>query len=165
MLLGKLDELVIEQGGRTIRLGKSQLAGFVLAWAPASRDFLIVSKVSGKPGRLAASTVAKHREFHSAPPKTAVLYGCPDRNGTERDVGLIKSLTYVVPPSVTSPEKAGYKWVHLFGDHGESGHGAFQGEKTYPDRLKPALLVNEQGYLWIKRRPGNRYDVTKWVYW
>ncbi len=64
-----------------------------------------------------------------------------------------------------SPEKRGFKWVHLFGDHGEGGHGSFKGEKQYPDRLKPALLVNLNGDLFIRRRPGNKFDVSKWIYW
>ena len=165
VVLGQLDELVVEQRGGVTRAGKKQLHGLFLAWMPASRNFAIVRRVKARAGAISAEAVRVHRQFHNTAPTSVATYHAPDRDGSVRDVGLLRSLTYVVPPSIRSPQKTGFKWVHLFGDHGESGHGAFQGEKRYPDHLKPMLQMNDAGELFIKRRPGNRYDVTEWIYW
>jgi hypothetical protein len=82
-----------------------------------------------------------------------------------RQLGLIRSLTYSIPPNLRSPEKKGFNWVHAFGDHGESGHGPLTREKKYPDHLKPMAMIDRKGNLFIVRRPKNKYHVTKWIYW
>lgn len=165
VVLGTLDELVVEQRGGPRKVERSRLQGLYLAWLPAQRNFAIVRKAKARPGAISSEAVRLHREFHDTAPTAVATYHAPDRDSSVRDVGLLRSLTYVIPPSIRSPQKTGFKWVHLFGDHGESGHGAFRGEKKYPDSLKPMLQANDAGELFIKRRPGNKYRVTKWIYW
>lgn len=165
VLLGTLDELVVDQGGETITAKKSRLRGLYLAWIPSSKSLAIVRKALGQPGELSNATRQIHKLFHNTEPTASATYEWPERTGREYRLGLIRSLTYVVPPKIKSPEKHGYKWVHKFGDHGEEGHGPMRGEKQYSDTLKPYLLENAKGDLFIQRRPGNKFDVTKWIYW
>lgn len=165
VLLGMLDELVIEIRGRTHSASKSRLRGLYLAWMPSEKSLAIVRKAPGNPGMLSDDTRRIHKLFHNTEPSASATYDWPERTGQERRVGLIRSLTYVVPPKIRSPEKQGFKWVHAFGDHGEAGHGPIRGEKRYSDSLKPLLLENRKGELFIQRRPGNKFDVTKWIYW
>lgn len=165
VLLGTLDELVVEVNGRQKTASKHALSGLFLAWMPDAKNFVIVKRSNAKPGRLSAAALNVHRQFHNSEPRAAAAYHAPDRDGSEEDVGLITSLTYVIPSWMYSPEKAGFKWVHLFGDHGEGGHGAFRGGKRYAHTFKPLLRTNDSGGLFIKRRPGNKYNVTNWIFW
>ncbi len=165
VLLGVLSELVVDVGRDTMTANKSRLRGLYLAWMPSTKALAIVSKAHGRPGVLSSAARRIHKLFHNTDPSASATYDWPERTGAERRVGLIRSLTYVVPPKIRSPEKQGYRWVHAFGDHGESGHGPLRGEKQYSDSLKPMLLENARGDLFIQRRPGNKYDVTKWIYW
>ncbi len=161
--LGKLDEIVVETGGRTFHLDSKTLH---VAWVQSKRDLALVLKSRAKPGKVDAQSVAIHQKFHASPMTKAVAYEWPTPVGRLRKIGLIRSLTYVVPPGVNSPTKHGFKWVHAFGDHGESGHGPMRnGEKVYPDMLKPSLCEDEKGNYFVCRRPGNKYKVTDWIYW
>jgi len=161
--LGKLVELVVEANGRTQTL---KLQRKHLAWVPSKRALAIVTPAKGRPGVLDAASRKTHLKFHAATVSKTVAYEWPTPAGSLMQVGLIRSLTYVVPPGVKSPVKQGYRWVHAFGDHGESGHGPMlRGEKVYPDKLKPALSEDDHGNLFIVRRPGNKFNVTDWIYW
>ena len=146
-------------------VSKSALRGAYLAWMPSTDDFAVVFPTRGNPGRLSPAVQRIHREFHDSAPKRAVAYEWPDRVGALRSAGRVRSLTYIVPRAINSPEKQNYRWVHAFGDHGESGHGEYEGTKTYSRRLMPELMIDGRNHMFIKRRPGNRYDVTKWIYW
>lgn len=164
MYIGKLDDLVVEGSGGHGR--KVNTKGLHLAWIPSRNNFAIVKPSRAKPGQIDQSTRDVHAKFHAAAPSKAVAYNWPDQVGSLREVGLIRSLTYVVPTSVRSPTKHGCRWVHAFGDHGEEGHGPMRGGvKVYPDTLKPMLLADEAGNLFVRRRPGNKYTVTDWIFW
>lgn len=165
VLLGTLDELEVDVNGCSTPASKHALKGLFLAWMPDQHNFAIVTRANARPGRLSAASLRVHRQFHNSEPRSAAAYHAPDRDGTEDDVGLITSLTYVIPSWMYSPEKAGFKWVHLFGDHGEAGHGSFRGGKRYAHTFKPMLRMNDSGELFIKRRPGNKYNVTNWIFW
>jgi hypothetical protein len=164
VLLGQLVELVCDVEGETLSANPARLRGLFVAWMPGYQDLAIVRRAHGPVGRLSEATIGIHRQFHASAPRKASSWNWPERGGA-RPMGLIRTLTYVVPEWVESPEKRGFKWVHNFGDHGELGHGEIQGEVEYADTLKPMLLENRHGDLFIQRRPGNKYDVTKWIYW
>ncbi len=167
VLLGVLDELVVDSldGKSTMTASKARLRGMYLAWMPGEKALAIVRKAKGTPGTLGGEARRIHKLFHNVDPTKSATYDWPERGGNERRVGIIRSLTYVVPPSLDSPEKKNHRWVHKFGDHGEEGHGPFRDRKQYSDSLKPLLLENGRGELFIQRRPGNKYDVTEWIYW
>jgi len=171
LILGHLTALVLRRGNREFHVSPSRLRGWFVGWVPtASKDFVLVKAMRGRvvqPGPLSAKAISVFKQFHGHAPKRATVYDRPDPVGGLHEAALIKSLTYVVPEWIDSPEKRGAKWVHAFGDHGESGHGPIdtRGEKVYPTRLMPALLEDSVGNIYVKRRPGNRYDVTKWIYW
>ena len=164
--LGTLEFLELENGRVIKKPGKH------IAWMPSSNDLALVKKAHGRPAALSTTVRRIHREFHESAPQRAVVFDWPDRVGKLRLVGLVRVISYIVPASVKSPGKrqpdgGPILWVHAFGDHGESGHGSVDGtrEKKYPPRLMPALVQDEAGHLYIKRRPGNRYNVSKWMYW
>ncbi len=163
--LGVLESMELEDG-RQVRL-----PGRHLAWMPAQRALAITRKVSARPGRLSTEARKVHRQFHASEPQRAVAFEWPDQRGKLRVLGLMRKITYIVPKNIRSPDKRQpdgmpIRWVHAFGDHGESGHGPVGGrEKVYPQRLMPALCQDQAGNLFIKRRPGNRFNVTDWIYW
>jgi hypothetical protein len=165
VLLGILSELVVDVKGKTLEANSARLKGLFLAWMPGDNALAIVRKTNGRPGRLSAQAMKIHREFHDVPPQRATAFDRPRRDSSCKKVGLIRSLTYRIPAGLKSPQKSQAIWVHKFGDHGEEGHGPLRGEKQYSDSLKPYLLENSKGDLFIQRRPGNKYDVTKWIYW
>jgi hypothetical protein len=162
VLLGSLVELVLADG-RTLRAGA--LKSWYLCWAPGTNDLRVVKR-SGKSSVSALSQKDRtvFKQFHKSQVENAGRYHWPEPCGLRR-IGRLKSLTYVVPEWVRSPEKHGYRWVHEFGDHGERGHGAHEGSKGYPTRLMPVLCQASNGSLHIKRVPGNRYDVSSWIFW
>lgn len=165
MLLGTLNGLTLH--GRE-PCSKLALKGWYVGYIPEGKRLVLMRKTRRElpVEALSSSVRARHRQFHEEAPKKAILYDMPNTRGQKQEVGLIESLTYVVPPSVKSPSKSGYRWVHAFGDHGESGHGEMTDEpKEYPTYLMPALDVDQAGNLSIRRRPGNKYDVTEWIYW
>lgn len=167
ILLGTLDEMVIETPQGLRRMGRRDFRGAHLAWLPSKRNFAIVySPRNGTSANvLSEAIVRKHVKFHGVRPKSAVQYEWPNPQGPMRKLGLIKSLTYSIPASLDSPGKKGIKWVHAFGDHGESGHGPHVRTKDYPQHFKPEAKVDRKGRVFIGRRPGNRYDVTDWIFW
>ena len=69
----------------------------------------------------------------------------------------MKALVYTVPRKINSPEKNPYQWHHAFGD---TGH---KGGDHYPERVMPALMKDQKGNLFFKRRPGNIYKVDQWI--
>lgn len=161
--LGKLVELVYEVNGKPHKI---TLTRKHLAWVPSQRALAIVVPSKARPGTLDGASRKTHLKFHASAVVRTVAYEWPTPVSSLKLVGLIRSLTYVVPEGVKSPVKHGYRWVHAFGDHGESGHGPMRnGEKVYPDRLKPALKEDAHGNLYIVRRPGNKFNVTDWIYW
>lgn len=162
--LGVLESMELENGRVLHPRGKH------LAWMPSQRDLAITAKVRAKPGRLSATARKVHRQFHASEPQRAVAFDWPDQRGSLRLVGLMRKITYIVPKNIRSPDKRQngqpIRWVHAFGDHGECGHGPVGGrEKRYPQHLMPALCQDQAGNLFIKRRAGNKYNVTDWIYW
>lgn len=163
--MGNLIQLEVQtsDGTKVLRMDKP------LAWLPrgAKTGDLVIGKIIGK-GRveeLAPAVRKVHAKFHQNQPSKAVRMVTNDR-GPWREVGLIVSLTYRVPKGIRSPQKNPYLWHHLFGDHGEHGHGEYENRPTkYPPRYFPMLKVNPQGHLKICRRSCNRYFVTDWLYY
>lgn len=165
VLLGTLDALVLH--GRT-PCSKQALKGWYVGFIPEGKRLICMRRTRREVplDALSLSVRQRHRQFHGQAPSKAILYDLPNTKGSKEQVGLIESLTYVVPSSVKSPSKSGYRWVHAFGDHGESGHGeATERTTTYPTHLMPALDVDRAGNISVRRRPGNKYDVTTWIYW
>lgn len=136
-----------------------------LAWSPTKRQLLICRKGNGATAALSAGVRRIHNQFHDGPSRKALPAVWPDPRGRLTVLGCLVDLTYKVPRSVISPEKNPYRWHHLFGDHGESGHGEGRSTKQYPERYMPHLCRDSAGNLYIKRRPGNRYYVAKWLMW
>lgn len=163
--LGILESMELEDG-RTLHP-----RGCHLAWMPQQRALAITIKARGRPARLSSATKRVHRQFHASEPQRAVTYEWPDQRGSLRLLGLMRKITYIVPKHIRSPDKRQadgmpIRWVHAFGDHGESGHGPVGGpEKRYPQHLMPALVEDAAGNLFIKRRAGNKFNVSDWIYW
>jgi len=169
-MLGDLVELVVVTPSGDRALSTSKLRGKYLAWLPTKRNFAIVVKTSkAVRGTLTAKDREVFRKFHKGDPKRAAPYEWPDKIGNLVKIGRLKSLTYVVPESIQSPQKRVpgqiTRWVHEFGDHGERGHGEHDASGGYPIRLMPILAKDRRGNLFILRQPGNKYDVTEWIYW
>ncbi len=150
LCLGRLTALYMVEPRRVIDTG-----GKWLAW---DRRTLHICTVSGKThAKLPNGVVKKHNLFHGAPPKGEPFKGdCPKPVGALRPVGLIRGLIYWVPKGIKSPTKNGAFWKHKFGDTGHRGG-------TYPTRVMPALMEDSVGNLFIRRRPGNIYNVDEWV--
>lgn len=165
VLLGHLAELMVDVRGRTLSANPARLKGLFLAWMPGDKALAVVRKKNARPGTVSAAARRIHRMFHDAAPQKATAFDRPRKDGTAKKVGLIRSLTYTIPRGLHSPVKSKAIWIHKFGDHGEEGHGTVRGEKEYSDALKPYLLENSKGELFIQRRPGNKYDVTQWIFW
>jgi hypothetical protein len=166
LVLGLLTELVVAGPTSDKRLGPSDLRGWYLAWMPKSRDLAIVRKTT-RPAKLSNvghQALSTFKRFHKSASKRAAVFEWPERSRL-RKIGRLRSLTYVVPNTIKSPEKNGTRWIHAFGDHGESGHGEFTGPKMYPTKLMPMLCEGADGSLHIQRQPGNKYNVTEWIYW
>jgi hypothetical protein len=166
LVLGLLTELVVVGSGSDKCLGPFDLRGWYLAWMPKTRDLAIVRKTSrpANMSQVGSQALNTFKRFHKSASKRAAVFEWPERSGL-RQVGRLRSLTYVVPNTIRSPEKNGTRWIHAFGDHGESGHGEFTGTKMYPTRLMPMLSEGSDGSLHILRQPGNKYNVTEWIYW
>jgi hypothetical protein len=168
--MGRLRALRVRANGRERTIRPS---GSFLGWLPAGRKLVVVKKAKGQKVltnvRMPASTVGKiqgvHRKFHGVSPQKFNTYVWPDAVGKLTPVGLIVSLIYDIPPGLRSPGKVRYQWNHEFGDHGERGHGRVSGQGNYPEKLMPLLVKDQKGNLFIKRRPGNKFYVTDWLYW
>jgi len=162
VLLGSLKELVVRADGEdvTIRPKKS-----LLGYLPEGKRLVVLK--SGRRGRgdLSQQASKLHTNFHNTKPSRADRFEWPDPVGRRRDVGLIVSLLYTIPPWLESPEKRRYQWNHEFGDRGERGHGYARESGNYPERYMPMLQVDEKGNLFIRRRKGNRFYVKDWLYW
>lgn len=162
VLLGRLVELELAAGAGSKFI---RPRGVYLGYMPKSKDLCLMSKTSVKASRVSPYIRTRHRRFHGVPATKATVFDWPDKEGRLRDVGRIVSLTYEIPKGLKSPEKGRYRWRHAFGDHGEAGHGRVKGRKRYPVRFQPMLQVDEEGHLFIKRMPGNKFYVTDWLYW
>jgi hypothetical protein len=159
--IGRLFELVARVDGRDTRI---RPRGKWLCWDQSRRDLLIGIRGGPTPlSAIARKTAALHGRFHAAPPRSARSIEIPSRAGAH-PVGLLVSLTYVVPNDINSPQKNSYNWLHWFGDHGERGHGEATDTPVYPERYMP-MLMQKGGDWFIKRRAGNKYVVTDWLYW
>lgn len=153
LCLGRLLKLELICGDR---VGNLNLKGKWLAWN--GRNLLICTVKRQIQCPLPADVRRKHRKFHNADPQgKPFLADCPSPLGGLRRCGLIKSLVYVVPRKIKSPEKNPHHWHHAFGD---TGH---KGGDSYPERVMPALMKDARGNLFFKRRRGNIYKVDQWI--
>jgi hypothetical protein len=149
LCLGKLIKLEFADGR------KASVKNRWLAWD--GRNLHICTVKGTTKQKLPAAVVAKHRTFHDADPKGQPFIGdCPTPVGRLTQVGLVKALVYTVPRKITSPEKNPYQWHHAFGDTGHEGG-------NYPEKVMPALVKDQKGNLFFKRRPGNIYRVDQWI--
>ncbi len=154
--LGTLESLEVIQPGST-RVDVLRARNCWLGWDPTHRRFAFC-RVVGKTTKTLSPRVRKaHRRFHTEAPSSTVVADVPAPAGRLRQVGLVKALTYIVPRRVNSPEKNPYRWHHAFGDTGHKGRG------DYPERVMPALMRDAKGELFIKRRPGNIFNIDTWV--
>lgn len=151
--LGALVELEVADGkGNDLMVLRPHNA--MLAWD--GRRFHICRVTGATKKNLPSSVVSKHKTFHRAPPKGALLGDSPAAQGPLRQVGLLKALTYRVPARIDSPSKKRHLWHHDFGDTGHRGG-------KYPTRVMPALMKDARGNLFIKRRKGNIFSVDEWL--
>lgn len=147
-------EVLNERTGKTRTI---RVSGRWIGWNPSRRCFHICRVQQRATGRLPPQVVALHRKFHQARPSGAFTVDVPTPAGPLREVGLLKSLIYEVPPAVRSPGKNRYQWHHAFGD---TGH---KGGSNYPTKVMPALRVDARGNYFIVRRPGNIFRVDTWL--
>lgn len=117
-----------------------------------------ICTVTGQTAAKLPETVRKrHEKFHNrAPQGRPFTADCPTPSGKLVFLGLLKALVYKVPKKVSSPNKNPYLWHHNFGDTGHKG-----GE--YPKTVMPAMMKDQKGNLFIKRRKGNIYTVDEWL--
>lgn len=149
LCIGKLTKLELNSGK------KLSLKNRWLAWD--GRNFHICTVKGTTSAKLPSGIVSKHRKFHDAPPQGKPFVGdCPAPSGKTVQVGLLKSLVYTVPRKINSPEKNPYQWHHAFGDTGHEGG-------NYPEKVMPALVKDQKGNLFIKRRKGNIFRVDQWL--
>lgn len=151
--IGRLVSLEVLKDGKVSMLRPS---GRQLAWDPAARAFHIVTPVRKVRKALPPKVARAHQAFHQAPSTHAWTVRAPSPQGALRDLGLVKALTYFVPPAIKSPEKNRYLWHHAFGDTGHKGG-------KYPTKVMPALLKDARGNLFIRRRRGNIFTVDSWL--
>jgi hypothetical protein len=150
LCIGKLIKLELIKPNR-----KMSLRNKWLAWD--GRNLHVCTVHGVMKSRLPSALLAKHRKFHNADPKGEPFKGdCPTRQGGIKALGLVKALVYTVPRKIRSPEKNPYRWRHKFGDTGHEGG-------SYPEKVMPALEVDQAGNLFFKRRPGNIYKVDQWI--
>ncbi len=150
LCLGKLIKLELADGK------KPSVKNRWLAWD--GRNLHICTVKGTTKASLPSAITAKHRKFHGQDPKGQPFVGdCPTPVGRCTQVGLVKALVYTVPRKINSPEKNPYQWHHAFGD---TGH---EGGDSYPERVMPALMKDQKGNLFFKRRPGNIYKVDQWI--
>lgn len=155
LCIGKLIklELVEESSDREAKLS---LKDKWLAWD--GRNLHICTVKGTTNARLPANIAGKHRKFHNADPQGKPFVAeCPSPSGKTSRVGLVKALVYTVPRKINSPEKNPYHWHHAFGD---TGH---KGGDHYPKSVMPALMKDQKGNLFFKRRNGNIYKVDQWI--
>lgn len=128
-----------------------------LAWDQRRKMFHICTPERRYHEALPANVQTAHRRFHRAKTSAALLADVPQPSGQLRYVGLVRALVYQVPQYVRSPGKNKYQWHHAFGDTGHAGGD------SYPDRLMPALMVDQRDHFFIRRRPGNIFTVDTWL--
>lgn len=121
------------------------------------RNFHIAKRTGKSSAKLNGAVAKKHKKFHNAKANGCMEGEIADQVGSLTEVGLVESLLYAVPRSIKSPGKNPYRWDHAFGD---TGH---KGGSTYPKKVMPALMEDEAGNLFIKRRKGNIFRVDTWL--
>lgn len=157
--IGTLHELEVLDPA-TKRVRRISAGGRWLGWDTQRRQFLLARtapRQSSSTARLPTAVAKAHRRFHGAASRRALVVDVPRPQGRLRQLGLLKALVYRVPKQVRSPGKNPYAWHHAFGD---TGH---QGGDTYPERVMPAVCVDQQGNLFIRRRKGNIFRVDSWL--
>ena len=156
--LGRLEQLEILDPA-THRTHTLRLTGRWLVWHPGRKAFYLTrGRIAAAQARIPAPIARAHQRFHRAAPASVQAVQVAARpHGRAVQLGLVKSLVYVVPRQVRSPGKNQYRWHHAFGD---TGH---QGGSDYPLRVMPALVKDSRGDLFIKRRPGNIFTVDTWL--
>ena len=164
VLMGNLTEIVVRKNGRDTTIRPK---GCLLGWIPKGKHVAVLVKAKNPPQAGTVSDTIKkiHKKFHKVDSNKSKMYEWPDIRGKLTEMGRIVSLTYVVPKSLRSPGKNGYRWHHEFGDHGERGHGDVDDSGNYPVKYMPMLQKDSKGNYYIKRMPGNKYYVTDWLYW
>lgn len=142
---------------KTKKTTKRSFRGKWLATSAHGRD-LLICKVTGKSNaKVNAAVRERHKKFHATEPKGTMAGDLPSPVGRLKQVGLLKALTYTVPQiKIRSPEKNPYHWHHNFGDTGHRGG-------SYPSKYFPALLQDDRGNLFIRRRKGNIFKTTDWI--
>lgn len=165
VLLGHLDSLIVTNGSSDRSV--AGLSGLFVAWMPKTRDLAIVRRAGARAvGSVDAESLRIFRKFHAGESRRTGGYEWPEQSGSLRCLGRLRTLAYVVPTSIPSPQKRGFRWVHEFGDHGERGHGEHDGKAHgYPVKYMPKLFKDSAGNFFIKRQPGNKYYVEDWLYW
>ena len=149
LCLGKLVKLELNEGK------KASVKGRWLAYD--GRNLHICTVTGTSKAKLPAAVARRHRKFHGMDPKGEPFCGdCPSPHGKLKQLGLLKALVYTVPKKINSPEKNPYHWHHAFGDTGHAGG-------TYPESVMPALMQDERGNVFIKRRKGNIFKVDDWI--
>lgn len=164
VLMGNLTEIVVRKNGRD-RVIKPKKC--LIGWIPKGKHVAVLKKAKNPPRAGGVSNAVKkiHKKFHKTKSNKTEMYEWPDAVGKKVNVGRIVSLTYVVPKSLRSPGKNGFRWHHEFGDHGERGHDNVDESGNYPQKYMPMLQKDSKGNYYIKRMPGNKYYVTDWLYW
>ncbi len=129
-----------------------------LAWEGGARRFVICTTKRRAVGAKLPSSVTKaHLRFHRAGPRHVDVVDAPAPCGAMKQIGLVKALVYKVPRRLKSPGKNRFLWHHAFGDTGHNGGS------DYPLKVMPALMRDAKGNLFIKRRPGNIFNVDTWI--
>ena len=154
--LTSLELLNPDTGKTSVR----RVSGKWLAWRPKSKAFVIcrVLKRAKNPGACLSPHIEKaHRKFHLAPSSgSPKVIDAPEPCGELKQVALLKALTYLVPNEVRSPSKNNSHWHHAFGDTGHKGG-------VYTPKVMPALCVDRNGNIFIRRRKGNIFTVDSWL--
>lgn len=129
-----------------------------LATSPNGRTLSICTVSKRAPTANPSKAVKKlHKQFHRSDPKGMWEGHTPEPAGKLKQIGWLKALTYSVPRSkIKSPEKNPHFWHHSFGDTGHRGG-------DYHPKYFPAVMQDERGNLFVRRRPGNIFKTSDWV--
>ncbi len=159
--LGRLVDFIIRDAlGQRLRVTSS--SELWLAWKSDTRDLVILRPGHGSDAVAKRKELQRHKIFHGAAPTQTRSMEWPNPNGKIQSLGLIESVTYTAT-GIRSPSKGPHHWIHLFGDHGEHGHGTAHASSDYPEHCMPSLDVDQAGNLYIIRRERNRFAVRDWI--
>jgi hypothetical protein len=167
--LGRLVSLVCRSGSQRVELLPPSL--HFLAWDAAERALVLVRPgyVPARPGYLdtpadAAAAQRAHVRFHGAEPGALAVVDVPKPGRGMRQLGLAESVSYCAA-GWKSPVKRGAVWLHQFGDDGSAGRDTVSAAdpSQYSTALMPGIWCDDDGGLWLRRRPGNRFTVEDWI--